>query len=568
MTAPRDSSGPWPWAKSYPAGMWPDRELATWPIGSMIDRSAERFGDRPAFVFRGQSVSYETLREEVDRAAAAFLAAGLGPGSRIALFLPNTLYHPYAFFGALKAGATVVHLSPLDGARILAHKLADSGARTLVTTNMGELATKAAALVREGLIDRLIVGDDAALGASPLTGPFPVGSGIIPWQDFIASASPRTDWPSIDVGDLALLQYTGGTTGLPKGAMLTHANLSAAVSAYDLWSQAEELSRPASERALLFLPLFHIYALVAVTLRCLFDGQTLVMHTRFDAQTALAEIEGGATVFAGVPTMWIAICALPGFEKRDLSSLRYCGSGGAPLPVEVARKLKAATGLELLGGWGMTELSPAGTNIPQNRPDKLGTIGLPLPGIYLDVVALDDPTRVLPPGEIGEIRAFGPNVTSGYLNREEETRAAFSDGGFLTGDIGYMDEDGFFFLVDRKKDMIISGGYNVYPQMIEQAIYEHPDVVEVLVIGVPDSYRGEAAKAFVALRQGAPVLTLETLSAFLENRIGRHEVPRELEIRSALPRTAVGKLSKLELKQEEAARAETARGASQGENHG
>lgn len=568
MTGPRDFSGPWPWAKSYPAGTSPDRELATWTVGSLIDRSAERFGDRPAFVFRGHSVSYGALKEEVDRAAAAFLAAGLGPGSRIALFLPNTLYHSYAFFGAMKAGATVVHLSPLDSPRILAHKLADSGARSLVTTNMGELAIKAAALLDEGLIDRLIVGDDASLGASPLTGPSPMGRGIIPWQDFIASASPRSDWPSVDVRDLALLQYTGGTTGLPKGAMLTHANLSAAVSAYDLWSQAEELSRPGQERVLLFLPLFHIYALVSVTLRSVFDGQTLVMHTRFDAETALAEIESGVTAFPGVPTMWIGICALPGFEKRDLSSLRHCASGGAPLPVEVARKLKALTGLELLGGWGMTELSPAGTNIPKNRPDKLGTIGLPLPGIYMDVVALDDPSRVLPPGEIGEIRAFGANVTSGYLNREAETRAAFSDGGFLTGDIGYMDDDGFFFLVDRKTDMIISGGYNIYPQMIEQAIYEHPDVVEVLVIGVPDDYRGEAAKAFVALRQGAPVLTLEALSAFLQSRIGRHEMPRELEIRSALPRTAVGKLSKLELKQEEATRAETARGASQGENHG
>lgn len=568
MTAPRDSSRPWPWAKSYPAGMSPDRKLDTWTVGSLIDRSAERFGDREAFVFRGRSVTYRALKDEADRAAAAFLAAGLGSGSRIALLLPNTLYHPYAFFGAMKAGATVVHLSPLDSPRIIAHKLADSGARTVVTTNIGELASKASALLETGLVDRLIVGDDDAFGPSPLTGPLPRREGVQLWSEFVASAAPSATLPSVEVGDLALLQYTGGTTGLPKGAMLSHANLSAAVSAYDLWSQAEELSRPASERVLLFLPLFHIYALVSVTLRSLSDGQTLLMHTRFDAQTALAEIENGATVFAGVPTMWIAICAQPGFERRNLSSLRYCASGGAPLPVEVSRKLMALAGIELLGGWGMTELSPAGTNIPKNRPDKLGTIGLPLPGIYMDVVALDEPTRVLAPGEIGEIRAYGANVTSGYLNREDETRASFAEGGFLTGDIGTMDADGFFFIVDRKKDMIISGGYNVYPQMIEQAIYEHPDVEEVLVIGILDEYRGEAAKAFVKLRDGAPVLTLDALSAFLEGRLGRHEIPKSLEIRPALPRTSVGKLSKLELKQEEAARAEAASASSQGENHG
>ncbi|BCH34411.1 dicarboxylate--CoA ligase PimA [Mesorhizobium sp. L-8-10] len=553
MTQAGTFPGPWPWAKSYPAGCRPDSRLDTWPVASAIDRSSENFGDRPAFVFRDVSLTYRELKAKVERAASAFLAAGLGPGARIALLLPNTLYHPYAFFGALKAGATIVHLSPLDSPRVLAHKLTDSGARTIVTTNIGDLAVKAEALLAEGLVDTLIVGEDEAFGPSALTGPMASGAGVQRWSGFTA-VETASRFPDVHVDDLALLQYTGGTTGLPKGAMLSHANLSAAVSAYDLWSRAEQLSQPGKERVLLFLPLFHIYALVSVMLRALSSGQTLVMHTRFDPQTALAEIENGATSFAGVPTMWIALCALPGFEKRDLSSLRYCASGGAPLPVEVARKLNAMTGLELLGGWGMTETSPAGANIPKGRPDKAGTVGVPLPGIYMDIVALDDPRRVLKLGETGELRVFGPNVTRGYLNREEETRASFSDGGLLTGDIGYMDEDGFLFIVDRKKDMIISGGYNVYPQMIEQAIYEHPDIEEVLVIGVADPYRGEAAQAFVKLRDGAPQLTLDQLRAFLAGRLGRHEMPEALEIRPALPRTAVGKLSKLELKQEEAAR--------------
>lgn len=555
MTLPRDIARPWPWAKSYPAGISPDVALVTWPVPEMIRRSAERFGERDAFEFRGATVSYRRLAAEMDRVAAAFLAAGYGPGARIALYLPNTLYHPFAFLGALRAGATVVHLSPLDSPTTIAHKLSDSGARVVVTTNLGEMANGAAKLLAAGLVDRVIVGDDAAFGPSPLTGPMPSGPGVTGWEEFLAGGEADAAFPTVSTGDLALLQYTGGTTGLPKGAMLTHANLSAAVSSYIVWGNAEGLSRPGMERVLIFLPLFHIYALVSVMLRCLADGQTLLLHTRFDAETALSEIERGASVFAGVPTMWIALSQLPRFASANLSSLRHAASGGAPLPVEVARRLKEMAGVELLGGWGMTETSPAGCNIPKGRPDKLGTIGLPLPGIYIDVVSLDDPTRVLPPGETGELRIFGPNVTSGYINRPTETAAAFSGGGFLTGDIGYMDEDGFFFLVDRKSDMIISGGFNVYPQMIEQAIYEHPDVEEVLVIGVPDSYRGEAAKAFVKLREGAEQLTLEALTEFLKSRVGRHEMPKALEIRPALPRTPVGKLSKLELKREAAARA-------------
>ena len=553
MTAAPPASS-WRWAISYPAGLSPQVTLDTWPVPAMLARSAERFADKTALEFRGQTISYRELKDESDRAARAFLGAGLGKGSRIALFLPNTPYHPFAFFGALAAGATVVHLSPLDAPATIMHKLADSGARLLVTTNVGEMASGAAKLLSAGLIDRLVVAEDGAFGASPLTGPMPAGEGIVSWNDFLAGADDAAELPVVETRDLALLQYTGGTTGKPKGAMLTHGNLSAAVSSYAYWSDAENLARSGQERVLLVLPLFHIYALVSVMLRSLSDGQTLVLHTRFDAAAALAEIERGVSVFAGVPTMWIALCALPGFAEANISSLRYCASGGAPLPVEVTRRLKAMAGIELLGGWGMTETSPAGSNIPKNRPDKAGTIGLPLPGIFIDIVALDDPSRVLQPGETGELRIFGPNVTSGYWNRPEDTARAFSEGGFLTGDIGFMDEDGFLFLVDRKSDMIISGGFNVYPQMIEQAIYDHPDIVEALVIGVPDAYRGEMAKAFVTLRKGATPLTLEALQDFLKDRLGRHEMPKALEIREALPRTPVGKLSKLELKREEAAR--------------
>ncbi len=545
---------PWAWDGAYPAGLSPRTALEAWPLGSIIDRAVEHFGDKDALVFRGSRWTYEELKARVDQVACAFLAAGLGKGARIALFLPNTLYHPIAFFGAMKAGATVVHLSPLDGPRVIQHKLTDSGARTVVTTNIGEMAMGAAKLLPAGIIDRLIVGDDAAFGNSPLAGPMPSGDGIVTFEDFVADADEEVGFPAVDVEDLALLQYTGGTTGMPKGAKLTHRNLSAAVTSYDIWYTGQGLSQKGDDRILLFLPLFHIYALTTILLRGLNNGNTLLMHTRFDAETALDEMENGATSFPGVPTMWIAIAAIPGFEKRNLSSMRYCASGGAPLPVEVARKLKIATGHDILGGWGMTETSPAGTNIPKGRGDMVGTIGVPLPGIYMDIVALDDPKKVLAQGQTGELRIFGDNVTNDYLNKESEHDQFFSEGGFLTGDIGFMDEEGFFTIVDRKKDMIISGGFNVYPQLIEQMIYEHPDVLEVLVIGVADGYRGEAAKAFVTLRKGAPELTLDALKEFLKDRVGRHEMPAYLEIRDSLPRTSVGKLSKLELKQEEAER--------------
>jgi long-chain acyl-CoA synthetase len=330
--------------------------------------------------------------------------------------------------------------------------------------------------------------------------------------------------------------------------MLTHGNLSAACAIYKLWSDPQRLTMPGEDKVICVLPLFHIYALTAVMLRSLCEGNELLLRPRFDVAETLRDIEvKRATVFAGVPTMWIALANTPGIGIRDFSSLRYAASGGAALPVEVAERILALTGCRLGGGWGMTETSPAGTALPLACADKPGSIGLPLPGITMDIVALDDPRRRLGPGEKGEIRCKGPNVTKGYWRRPEETAAAFVDGYLLTGDIGYMDADGYFYLVDRKQDMIISSGFNVYPRAIEEALYEHPDVAEVAVIGVADPYRGEVAKAFVQLKPGRGRFTLEELRAFLADKLGRHELPTHLEFRDCLPRTAVGKLAKRHL---------------------
>ena len=281
------------------------------------------------------------------------------------------------------------------------------------------------------------------------------------------------------------------------------------------------------------------------------------IRLRYDAEAAVREIEEKQIKgFGGVPTLWIALLQVPDIENRDLSSLVYGGSGGAPLPVETYNRVKQLTGLKLRGGWGMTETGAAGTFVPPNMPDeKLGTIGIPYPGIDVMIADTDDAARAMPTGETGEILIRGPNVLNTYWNKPIETDEAFHEGWLKTGDIGYMDEDGFFYLVDRKKDMILSGGFNVYPLMIENAVHQHPDVSQAIAIGVPDEYRGESAKVFVALNRRAAPFTLEELQAFLADKLGRHEVPRHLEIRESLPMTPVGKPDRKVLKAEEAAKA-------------
>ncbi|MBI5262282.1 MAG: dicarboxylate--CoA ligase PimA [Bradyrhizobium sp.] len=542
-----------PGEQFYPDGVHWDDPIAQGTLPDLLSQAATDYGARPALEFRDRPITYAELEALVEATGAAFLRAGYGKDTSVALFLGNTPDHPVNFFGALKAGARIVHLSPLDGEIALSHKLTDSGARVLVTSNLSALLPTALKFLERGLIDRLIVCEDDHWGkiGTPQT-PLPANSAIVTFEQFVDGAVKPARWPQVTADDVALLQYTGGTTGLPKGAMLTHGNLTSAVSIYDVWGRPGRAKRgDVIERVICVLPLFHIFALTVVLLSSLRRGNLISLHQRFDVEAVMRDIEvKRATYFPGVPTMWIAIAALPDLDKRDFSSLTAIGSGGAPLPVEVASLFERKVGMKLKSGWGMTETCSPGTGHPQEGPDKPGSIGLMLPGIELDVVALDNPTRVLPPGEVGEIRIKGPNVTRGYWNKPKETAESFADGRFLTGDIGYMDGDGYFYLVDRKKDMIISGGFNVYPQMIEQAIYTHPAVHEVIVIGIPDDYRGEAAKAFVKLRPGAQPFTIEELRAFLTGKLGKHELPVAVEFVEELPRTPVGKLSRHELRRQ------------------
>jgi long-chain acyl-CoA synthetase len=456
-----------------------------------------------------------------------------------------------AFWGTLLAGHVVVNLNPLLTTAELQHEVLDSAAVVLLTFNLQPTLGKVAAAVKGTALQHLWVADLTA-DMSPLTAfgfklvKFWQRARTLPagWRWYPNPTEPIAHFNPVPVRGAhpALLQYTGGTTGTPKGAMLTHGNLTAAVAIYKAFRDANSLPERTG-RVLVLLPLFHIFALTAVLLRQMAEGALLHLRPRFDAGQAIADIESlRINTFSGVPTMWIGMLNSPEARPERFASLRVVRSGGAPMPFETLRQLEALIGRRIGGGWGMTETCPAGTAIPPDAPRRAGLIGLPLPRIEMRIVDPDTPTRERPVGEVGEIAIRGPNVFSGYWNRPAENAAAFADGWFLTGDMGWMDAGGYFTLVDRRKNMILSGGFNVYPAQIEQAIYEHPDVAECIVIGIPDPYRGQAAKAYVALKPGVAGFTLDALRDFLADRLGKHELPAALEFREALPRSAAGKL--------------------------
>ena len=558
-----------PWVKSYPPGVRWDAPIEVSSVQQILETAAARFPDRPALQFMDRRIAYAELNALADRAAAGFQKLGVGPGVHVGMFLPNTPHYVIAFFGVLKAGGTVVNYSPLDALSALEFKIGDSDADILVTVDLASLYPQAEALLAKTRLRALVVADFSEYAAAP--GPVKAvmtSQGMlaevrpdarrVAFRDLLDNDGRYTAHAVADPTDaVAVLAYTGGTTGAPKGAMLTHANLTAACSLYrEVMSHGDDAMREGEERFLCVLPLFHIFSLTVVMLLGFRMGAELVIHPRFDPAAAARDIGlKKITVYLGVPTMHTAILALPDVGRMDFSSLRLCGSGGAPLPVALKERWDTVVGCPIVEGWGMTETSPIGTFTPRDAPVRPGSCGLPYPGTEMKLVDVADPARAVGIGERGEICVKGPNLMKGYWKKPEATAAAMTpDGYFRTGDVATIDADGYVAIVDRTKDMLLVGGFNVYPRNIEEAIWRHPSVEEVSVIGVPDELKGEIPKAFVKLKDGAPPLGLDELKAFLRDKLGKHEMIGALEIRAELPKTAVGKISKKDLRDAERAR--------------
>ncbi len=480
----------------------------------------------------------------------------------VGLHLPNTPHYVVCFFGVLMAGGRVVNFSPLAAPREVKSQFTNSDAEIMVTLALPALYPQVAALKGEAKLMAVVVCSLEDFLPEPVVRAF-----AGPAAERIAGPAREVDFAQLIDNDgayrphphgaldeeVAVIAYTGGTTGTPKGAMLTHANFSHVVEIRNRWVAG--VLEDGTEKALVVLPLFHIFGLTFVMLLSFATGTEMVMHIRFDPERVLADIaRKKVTVFAGVPTMYTALVNHPKIKEFDLSSLRFCGAGGAPLPVEVLHRFKELTGVIPQEGYGLTETAPLGTMQCAEGMPRAGTVGLPAPHTVIEVVDIETGTKLLPTGERGEICFRGPQVMKGYWKKPEATTEAFRGGRFHTGDIGFIDQDGYVTLVDRKKDMILSGGFNVFPRNIEEAIYEHPAVAEVTVIGVPDAYRGQSAKAFIVLKPGAAAFTYDELKSFLADKLAKYEMPAEMEIRTSLPKTPVGKLSKKELVAEELAK--------------
>ncbi|NJD67745.1 MAG: long-chain fatty acid--CoA ligase [Candidatus Methylomirabilota bacterium] len=560
-----------PWFAYYDPWVPKRLEYPDIPLHTLLSRSAQSYPDRTAIIFYGTRLTYRDLDEAVTRFAAALIKRGLAKGDRVSLFLPNCPQMVIAYYGTLRAGGLTVSTSPLYSTRELEHQLNDSGAETIV------VLSKLYPLVREVAprtsLKRIIVANikeyfppmlrllftlfkEKSQGHRPAVEPRPGTE----WFSEMLTSTPATP-PAVTVGtdDPALLQYTGGTTGLAKGAVLTHKNLVANTIQAAAWMvkpdpESVEGQPGKAEVFLGAIPFFHVYGMTVVMNLCISLGHTMVLLPQFKVQDVLKTItKYRPTFFPGVPTMYVAINNYPEIGKYDLHSVRACLSGAAPLPLEVASKFEALTGARLVEGYGLTEASPVTHANPLYGARKVGTIGLPLPDTDARIVDLETGDRTLPPREIGEVAVKGPQVMAGYWNQPGETAMVLRNGWLYTGDIGYMDEQGYFTIVDRKKEMIIAGGFNVYPREVEEPLYEHPGVKEAVAVGLPDSYRGETVKVYIVLKEGAHA-TEQKIIDFCKERMAKHKVPTLVEFRQELPKTLVGKVLRRTLREEEMAK--------------
>lgn len=547
-----------PWHSSYPANVPPTLEVPNLRLPDAVARSVERWPDRTMMIYYGARWTYREFWAATARFAAALGREGIGPGDRVALYLPNCPVYPIAFFGILRAGATVVQVSPLYHGQDLSRLLLDARPRAIVTLeilypHLAELAETApvpvayVARLRElyPWTKRPFV--NLVLRRQHLPTGFPRGAGVRRWSSALAAAGPVPELRSDPATEVAVLQYTGGTTGRPKAARLSHRNLLANALQCRAWFNLEGGGPPI---VLCAIPFFHVYGMTVAMNYPLLDGATLVLQTRPDVPEILRLIARyRPTEFPGVPALYQGINQHPRVGRYDIRSIRVCVSGSAPLPREVERRFEELTGGSLVEGYGLTEASPVTHANPVAGRRKAGSIGLPLPGTDQRLVDLDDPTRAPPPGAPGELAVQGPQVMLGYDGQPEETAAALRDGWLLTGDIATIDDDGYAFIVDRKKDMIDVAGLKVYPREVEEVLYQHPGIQEAAVVGLPDATRGEVVHAFVVRRAGVALDAPEVI-AFVRDRIAHYKAPRSVEFRDQLPRTAVQKVLRRALREE------------------
>src|SRR3990170_4996775 len=557
--------GSYQWLKRYPEKVDWHQKVTPAPLFELLDEAVAKYGSRPCTNFLGKVLTYREIGRLVDRAAAGLQKLGVKKGTKVGLFMPNCPTFIVYYFATLKAGGTVVNYNPLYTLEELTFQVKDSETELMVTLDLKLLFDKVEGLMKTGALKRSVVASFPALlpGAKSvlfklfkgkeLAHPTKssVAAGIILDADVLKNNGKYQKQEIDPYNDVAVLQYTGGTTGTPKGAMLTHANVYCNVRQVMAWSTEIVVGK---ERVLGALPFFHVFAMTVVMLYGVANAAEIIIMPRFVLDDAMKLIDKSKpTVMPGVPTMFNAMLHHPKLKSFDLSSLKFCLSGGAPLPLEVKQQFEKLTGCKLVEGYGLSEASPVVTSNPIEGPVKENSIGIPLPATIVSLRAIDDPSKEMALGEKGEICIKGPQVMKGYWKRPDETANQFVGEYLRTGDVGIMDEDGFIFIVDRIKDMIICSGYNVYPRRIEEAIYEHPAVEEVTVIGIKDDYRGEAPKAFIKLKAGATA-TKDDILKHLEPKISKIEIPAEIEFRDALPKTMIGKLSKKELKAEEAKR--------------
>lgn len=556
-----------PWLAYYPREIPDSIDYPQESLASFLTRAAEQYPDREAVHFMGRSVSYRELYADAARMANGLRMLGVVKGDRVAVMLPNCPQAVVSYYAVLMLGAVVVQTNPLYVERELEYQLADSGAAAIVTLDLfyERLSSVRGAKPEQGPLPRLKI----AVVTSLKDGlPFPKNllypikqrkegfradipygkNGVIAYKRLLADKSAAPPAAAVDPAeDLALIQYTGGTTGTPKGVMLTHRNLVANTMQTAAWCYKAQQGR---ERFLAALPLFHVFGLTVLMNMSVLRAGSMILLPKFETETVLQTIKKlKPTIFPGAPTMYIALIHHPDAPSTDMTSVEVCISGSASLPLEVQERFEELTGGRLSEGYGLTEASPVTHCNPIWGARKTGSIGIPLPDTEAKIVGTETGEAV-PPGEIGELLVRGPQVMKGYWNRPAETEAVLQDGWLRTGDLGRMDEEGYFSIVDRIKDVIIAGGFNIYPREVEEVLYEHPGIREAAIVGVKDDYRGETVKAYIVLKEGWQVSRIQ-LDKWCRERLAAYKVPHLYEFRDSLPKTMVGKVLRRKLAEEE-----------------